>query len=259
MSRSGDNRDMKRRRTLEDRSAQALLAGRPVAQEPELSAFVNDLIAQAVPVEPNAALAAMLEAGLPVTASPTVTFPARPSRLREAVSWRGALPLQLSLAGAACLVFTITAASNDLPAPVQSTVADVVEALTPLTVPRPAAPAPAPVLTPTTRPTPEERRTAGPTESPESPASPESSESPESPASPEKQQSEAPEASPTEQGQDHSDRQSARPTIEPQDRRQTPDSRDQRARPSSTPTLAEQPDPSSSDDHHPDGGGTPEP
>ena len=236
MSRARDDRGVKRRRTLDDRSAQALLAGRPVAQEPALSAFVNDLIAQAVPVEPNAALAAMLETGFPVTGSPTVTFPARPSRLRGAVSWRGALPLQLSLAGAACLAFTITAASNHLPAPVQSTVADVVEALTPLTVPRPAAPAPAPIITPT----PEERPTAGPTESPES------------------QQSEGPEVQPSEQADDHSDRQSARPTTEPQDRQQTPDSRDERARPSSTPTQAEQPEPSRSADH-PEGGVTSEP
>jgi hypothetical protein len=247
VSRPRDDRGVKRRRTLADRSAQALLAGRPVAQEPELSGFVNDLIAQAVPVEPNAALAAMLEGGFAVTGSPTVTFPARPSRLRGAVSWRGALPLQLSLAGAACVAFTITAAGGDLPAPVQSTVADVVEALTPLTVPRPAtpAPAPAPMLTPTTRPTPEDRPTARPTETPEG------------------QQSEGPEVRPSEQADGHSDRQSARPTTQPQDPQQTPDSRDERARPSSPPTKADQPDPSrsaiSSDEPHTEGGTSSEP
>lgn len=252
MSGRSDDRGVKRRRTFDDRSADALVAGRAVPGEPELSAFVVELGAQVAPVAPNAALMAMLDAGLPASSVPqTVVFPPRPSRLAQAVSWRGALPLQLSLAAAAGLVFTVTAASGDLPAPVQSTVADVVEALTPLTVPRPAAPAPVPTISPTPTATPEEHPTARPTRTPDD------------------DQTEAPDVRPSTDGQDRTGQESGSPTTEPRDHQQTPEGTDGHLRSSSSPTRDDQPEPSHSSDsgsggsgsdgHHSDGGGgTPE-
>ncbi len=147
MSPSDDDDRVKRR--LDERSADALLSGRGGDRDPLLAAFVADLTAQreATVPDPNAALAALLAGGLDLTAA--VTPPALPqstawTRLRQAVSWRQAgrpswaLPLQLGLGGAACLSLILgAAAANELPAPVQTAVADVVEAVTPLDVPRP--------------------------------------------------------------------------------------------------------------------------
>ena len=150
MTWSGDHLSMRRRRTLDDRSAEALLSGRAVDGEPELTAFVAALSAEAVAVEPSIGLAILLAEGfVPDVTTVPVAIPraARPGVRRWA--------LQASLGAAACVAVSVGAAANDLPAPVQRTVANVVEALTPLTVPRPAedhSPAVTPPLNPTTDP-----------------------------------------------------------------------------------------------------------
>jgi hypothetical protein len=147
MTRSGDDQNMRRRRTLDDRSAEALLSGRAVDGEPELTAFIAALSAQAVAAPPSVALATLLADGfVPDAATAPLAVPHSP---RVGVRrWA----LQASLGAAACVALGIGAAANDLPAPVQRTVADVVEALTPLTVPRPAQ-EPTPATTPTLSPT----------------------------------------------------------------------------------------------------------
>ncbi|MCW2601518.1 MAG: hypothetical protein JWM02_3347, partial [Frankiales bacterium] len=139
-----DDSNVTRRRDLDDRTADALLAGRDVEDEPELGELIGQLRSLAdLPVPtPSSALAAMLEDGLDAT---TLALPVAPHSF--AVSWRQrtwALPLQLSLAGASCLALILgAAAANELPAPAQTAVANAVEAVTPLHVPRPAThPAP---------------------------------------------------------------------------------------------------------------------
>jgi hypothetical protein len=140
---SGDDQDMNLRRDLDDRTADALLAGRDVDGEAELSVFVADVRAsvQVGGVAPTVALMAMLDGGIPA-ADHVVETP-----VPQAVSWdsrrRGRLvpgrhALQLGLAVAACLALVLGGAvTNSLPAPAQELVADVVEAVTPLDVPRP--------------------------------------------------------------------------------------------------------------------------
>lgn len=146
MTRPGDHWHMRRRRSVDDRSADALLSGRPVPGEPELSALVAAMRAQAVAAPPSDALAALLAGGFVPDPSAAAVLPLRPSTgVRR---WA----LQVSLTAAALVALSLGAASNDLPAPVQTTVADVVEAITPLTVPRPAE-RPAPAVTPSQRPT----------------------------------------------------------------------------------------------------------
>lgn len=142
---------MSLRRDLDERAAEALLAGRPVDDEPELTEAIGLVrsLADAPAPAPSATLAAMLAGGL----TPTETAAAPPVAAPRAVSWRQrswALPLQLSLAGAGCLALVLgAAAANELPAPAQTAVADVVEAVTPLHVPRPPARRPAPAVSPT--------------------------------------------------------------------------------------------------------------
>lgn len=172
-----DDQDVDPSRDLDDRSADALLSGRAVEHETALGAFVSELrgLGGASAPLPNQALAAMLDAGL----TPGSPLPARPRstagmRLRAAVSWRTAtdqavswrtaparrswaLPLQLSLAGSGCLALVlVAAAANELPDAAQTAVADVVEAITPLELPRPSGddqqPAVSPLPTPTTTP-----------------------------------------------------------------------------------------------------------
>jgi hypothetical protein len=65
-------------------------------------------------------------------------------------SW--SLALQLGLAGAVCCALVLgAAAANELPDPAQTAVADVVEMVTPLHLPRPTEPSddPRPAVTPT--------------------------------------------------------------------------------------------------------------
>ena len=133
------------RRELDDRTAEALLAGRPVADEPALSALVAQM-RSLTPTEapgPNAALAELLAHGLPEAAVGALA--ARTGVRRRAVSWVVAhravswsRSLQVGL-GAAVVTVALAggAAANALPPVVQTAVADVVEAVTPLTVPRP--------------------------------------------------------------------------------------------------------------------------
>lgn len=160
MSRRSDHRGMRRRRFLDDRSAQALLSGRAVDSEPDLTAFVAALRAEAGAAEPSAALAELLANGfVPDTTAAPIVLPPRPSTgVRR---WA----LQVSLGAAACVAVSLGAAANDLPAPVQTTVADVVEALTPLNVPRPAHHPSTPVI-PTPQPTSEPSTQGEPSDEP---------------------------------------------------------------------------------------------
>lgn len=150
MTSGDDDTGVTPRPRLDDRKAAALLAGYDVPTEPELTALIRQVRAVAdLPVPtPSTALAALLEHGIdPVAAPaylPTATFSLGQRAVtwtRSAVSWRRrslALPLQLSLAGAGCLALVLgVAATGALPAPAQTAVADVVEAVTPLHVPRP--------------------------------------------------------------------------------------------------------------------------
>ena len=145
MSPSNDDAGVTRRE-LDDRTAEALLAGRPVADEPALAALVAQMRAL-TPTEapgPSAALADLLTHGLPEAAVGVLA--ARTGVRRRAVSWvvaRRAVswsrPLQVGL-GAAVVTVALAggaAAANSLPPVVQTAVADLVEAVTPLTVPRP--------------------------------------------------------------------------------------------------------------------------
>lgn len=148
-----------RREPLDDRAADALLSGHSVVGEELLSSFVAQMRAlePTSPPRPSAELAALLEAGVPAAAAPISRPLAGRRRRTRAVSW--GLPLQTALGGLAFTGLVLGAAStNSLPSPVQTAVADVVEAVTPLTVPRPtphAAKPSTPAATPS--PTPQER------------------------------------------------------------------------------------------------------
>ena len=128
--------DMDRRRhtaALGDDVAEALLAGRAVPAEADLQQFLTLLRATAAapPPVPSTALAAVLAAGfepLPGTA-------VAPS----SAGWRRWRPVVAFAATVAITGATGAAAANALPSPVQTAIADAVEALTPLDVPRPAA------------------------------------------------------------------------------------------------------------------------
>ena len=170
MTSADDDRHVNTRRRLGERTADALLAGRCVPAEPELTLLMRQVRALAdgpIPT-PSTALAALLKHGFDPGAAPApepaaaVSWGNRAvSSTSSAVSWRGrSLALQLSLAGAACLALILgVAAAGDLPAPAQTAVADVIEAVTPLHLPRPAAaPSPSSVPEPaeaTTSPSPE--------------------------------------------------------------------------------------------------------
>ena len=131
-----DVSDMNRRRhtaALGDDVAEALLAGRAMPAEADLQQLLTLLRASAAapPPVPSAALAAVLTAGfepLPVT---TVA----PS----SAGWRRWGPRVAFAATVAITGATGATAANALPSPVQTAVADAVEALTSLDVPRPAA------------------------------------------------------------------------------------------------------------------------
>lgn len=178
MSLSDDDAGVTRRK-LDDRTAEALLAGRPVADEPALSALMTQMrgLTPAQAPAPNAALADLLSHGFEPQVSAIAARAARPGRAvswafpRRAVSW--SLPLQLGL-GAAVIAVALAggAASNSLPPIVQTAVADVVEAVTPLTVPRPlpappTEPADDPVPAPTATAPGADRDDSGQSESPD--------------------------------------------------------------------------------------------
>jgi hypothetical protein len=155
-----------RRHRLDDRSADALLSGRAVAEEPELSAFVAQVQSLAADAAaPSAELAAMLEHGVPAEARVTVATPVVAAPARRAVSWT-----RYALVGTAALAGLLGAgAANALPAPAQRAVADVVGWITPLHLPRPAGDEPAPTVVPSSTPTPSRAATPEPatTRSPE--------------------------------------------------------------------------------------------
>jgi hypothetical protein len=122
---------------LDERAADGLLAGRPVPDEPALTAFVEELrsLASEPAPLPSAALAAVLEGGLAGDAlAPPIATPVTRAPWWRPRGW--ALPLQLGLAGAACVGLVLVAAATDrLPAPAQTAVAEVVETFTPLHLP----------------------------------------------------------------------------------------------------------------------------
>jgi hypothetical protein len=155
-----------RRHRLDDRSADALLSGRAVADEPALTAFVAQVQSRAAEAPaPSAELAAMLEHGVPAEARVTVATPVVAPPARRAVSWT-----RYALVGTAALAGLLGAgAANALPAPAQRAVADVVEWVTPLHLPRPAADEPTPAVVPSSTPTPSQAATPAPaaTRSPE--------------------------------------------------------------------------------------------
>lgn len=125
---------MNRRRSsgaLSEADADALLSGRPVAGCDDLHEILGLMrTASALPVPtPTAALAAVLHDGfdpLPLATAPD------PSR------W-GRRSVRFAAMGAAAMMMTLGAATaNALPASVQTGVADIVGAVTPVELPRPA-------------------------------------------------------------------------------------------------------------------------
>lgn len=117
---------------LSEADAEALLSGRAVAGNDDLREIIGLMImasAVAAPT-PNTALATMLDHG----------FVARPVESASRGSRWGRRGLRASAATTAALSVVLGAATaNALPAPVQSAVADVVGAVTPLQLPRPEA------------------------------------------------------------------------------------------------------------------------
>jgi hypothetical protein len=142
LSPRSDDRGVTHRRKLDDRTADALLSGRDVDGETELSSLIAEMRAPTAAPVPNAALSALLASGFTPGVAP---LPVK--RVRR--TW--ALPLQVALGTSACLALVLgAAAAGDLPDSAQTAVADVVEAVTPLHVPRPDShPVPAVVPSPT--------------------------------------------------------------------------------------------------------------
>jgi len=149
VSRSRDDGDVTR--PYDDRTADALLGGRAVEGEPELTAFVADLtaLAEAVPT-PSAALAELLEHGVVGVAPPVPAAPA--------VRRRWAPPVWARAVTAGALAFAAVlsaAAANALPGRAQDAVADVVGWVTPVQLPHAdddGVPAPVPSPSVTTSP-----------------------------------------------------------------------------------------------------------
>lgn len=148
---SDDDSTVTPRRRLSDRTADRLVRGFAVPEEPALTELVTAMSAL-VPEEPPAPsprLAALLEQGPPATTVGLVPQYARAPR-------PGLLLRRLTLAATAALGLVLAAAStNALPDPAQEVVSDVVGFVTPLDLPKPRAPRPAPSTpsTPTTAPT----------------------------------------------------------------------------------------------------------
>ncbi len=237
MTRQSDNWGMRRRRSLDDRSADALLSGRAVDGEPVLTAFVADLTAQAVAAPPSAALAALLADGF--VPDPTTVIALSPVPRTGVRRWA----LQVSLGAAACVAVSVGAAANGLPAPLQTTVANVVEALTPLTVPRPAdddSPAITPTPDRTLDPATETQPTDDPSGEPSDDASPEESDRSVEPGDVRA----TPRAS--EQGDGDRDDDAGEDRVEPRgdERSRTPEAEDGEDRPATQqPTSASTPSP----------------
>ncbi len=142
MSPFGDDEGVDPRRALDDRAVEALLTGHPVEGHEDLQELLGAFRA-ATPAQaptPSPALTALLSDGLPApavgpaTAGGPATAPGRTRRRLIAVP----AALALAVTGSVGL-FAGAAAANQLPARVQTAVADVVESVTSLQVPRPAA------------------------------------------------------------------------------------------------------------------------
>lgn len=140
MSAFNDNLSVTPDGPLDDRILDALVAGRVVGAEPALSGLVATLrtVADCPAPAPSAALAALFVGGL-TPESNVVLRPGGRTRRRAALrprSW--GFPLQLSLTAFTAVTLVLAAAATDtLPDAAQNAVANVVEAVTPLTVPRP--------------------------------------------------------------------------------------------------------------------------
>jgi hypothetical protein len=161
------------RRRLSDRTADDLVRGRKVPEQPALSAFVAEasgLIPETAPA-PSYRLGALLEQGPPVTPTSVLR---RPEVRHRAHPWR-----RVSLVSTAFLALLLFAASvNTLPAPAQQLVSDVVDWVSPLHVPAPDHPrparrhvTPAASTSPTGSPHPAAAPSAGPSSGP-TPATP---------------------------------------------------------------------------------------
>jgi hypothetical protein len=140
---SDDDRGVNLRSRLDDRAADALLSGRTVDGEQALSSFVAELLASVPDVAPppSVRLATMLETGLPasaLSARATTSVLARSARVSR--FWTSLSLGRIVAVGAAGVLAAVSggAATNTLPAPAQTAVANVVEAVTPIHVPRPA-------------------------------------------------------------------------------------------------------------------------
>jgi len=138
----GDDQDM---RDIQD---ELLLAGRPVASEPELTAFVAALrVTAAEPAPgPNAALAAVLRNGLPpASAAPPVQVAV--GRARNPLRWVAGLGLAAKiLLGAGVAVASVTGAATipAVPGALQRPALAVVHGVVGLFAPDAVAPAHAP-------------------------------------------------------------------------------------------------------------------
>jgi hypothetical protein len=143
---------------MDDRAADALLGGRTVEGEPELTGFVADLgaLAEALPT-PSPALAALLEDGIVHGPLPV----AAPAAVRR--SWFAApLWARGALVGAMALAAVLSAAAGDLlPGRAQDAVADVVGWVTPVDLPRSDDPLPVPSPSATRTPEPDASEDAG--------------------------------------------------------------------------------------------------
>jgi hypothetical protein len=145
---------------IDDRAEERLLSGRPVDDEPALSAFVGDLLASAQDVPtPSAALAELLDKGVDPATAPvpvpadvtTAALPVVPGRRRFLPLWSRA-----ALAGAAAMVLLLSAAAiGALPGTAQNAVADVVGWVTPLDLPHEDERTPLPAVSPTPSASPE--------------------------------------------------------------------------------------------------------
>lgn len=117
---------------LSEADADALLSGRPVAEHGDLREIIGLMrAASAVPSPtPTEALAAVLDNGfdpVPVASAPSAS------------RW-GRWTVRLAAATATAMAVTLGAATaNALPGPVQTAVANIVGAVTPLQLPRPPA------------------------------------------------------------------------------------------------------------------------
>jgi hypothetical protein len=148
-----DLSDMRRNLARNDRDVESVLRGRHPAERPDLeplAVLVDDLrLMTAAPARPNAALAAVLAAGLPAPDESAVFNPVTKVRRRAAaVRWMSAVRWSFSslrtaakagvIALVAVLGIATAATAGALPAPIQAKVSDAVETVTPWHIPHPA-------------------------------------------------------------------------------------------------------------------------